>query len=283
MPLQSDPLLVFRGSTSSYGLYARRHWLGEGSALDRRIDERLDATLNAQASDGSWNGSAVETIGGLVTLELLGDPDEPAAVHAVDWLLERHRPVTLYQEAGGGQSYAVGLFSEVSDADAERLQKGSDLPFTPGCPTHVKTAAALYFAGVYDRDIEGRVGRAFRTLGRICQKSGGRFCENLTCSHNVLRAFVCYPDTEDHPVTEEALGHLASVQHPDGAWEASEALYHFVNTAARSQSDVTDAIFERALPLLERSQNPDGSWGDERKELSTFLAVEALKRREVLE
>jgi len=277
--LRYDPYQIFRFGTSPYALYARRKWLGEESESSRiQADQLVNKLIEAQSPNGSWNDSLVETIQNLHLIALLAPKFNGRVKKAVDWLLEKdYEP--MRHTAKDGAKYD-GLFFRINRKDVNQIYRRKDLLFHPGCAGFIKTAAALFFAGIFTKQKDERVLQAFKTLDNVLKRRQGKWC-SMPCSNNILRAYVSHPLKRQSKETKKALTTLAKLQTRSGSWRGIKYFYHTFNIVAQSKLKIARQQVAKALPRLIQLQNRDGSFGREHKEFYTFLVLDGLKKQRI--
>lgn len=280
MKLKYLPYGIFKESRTPCGLYARRNWMGESTAKLKGVIERVvESICRDQLDNGSWGDSVVNTSENLHILSLLAPERDDVGAKGVDWLLEKeHPPMVL--TSGDGSPY-TGLFFKMGPGDTKAIYGRDDLFFNRGCSGFVKTGAALYLSGIFGRGEDKRVGSAFKSLDRVLEVRGGRWC-SLVCSNNILRGYVTHPRRRDSSQTRKALAYLEKVQAKTGGWERIPYFYHSFNTIASSKLPSARRQIERAMPRILRSQNRDGSWGKRHQEFKTFMVLDGLCRQGIL-
>ena len=266
--LTYDPLTVFETSVTPPGLYARKKWLGQEDTPAWRADFRatVASLVRGQGSDGSWNGSVVDTIQRLFGLHLtLREPDDE--IHrALDWLMSQTREI-----AG-----KPGRFGRGPRADDLR-----GLPFSPGRFERLVSGATLFLAAIFGREARPEVLTLYRQLSREGIERKGRWC-GWSCSNNVLRAFVVHPVYRQDEATLMAVKTLSRVQRPSGEWPGDVPFFQTVNALAHLTMEEADTQVEAAFQRLRKTQNMDGTWGRSQPEWNTFLVVHAFKNKGIL-
>ncbi|MFB0510138.1 MAG: hypothetical protein ACETVX_06545 [bacterium] len=279
LPLRYDPYQIFKNSSTPYAIYARRKWLGEETESSR-VEGDLIVTklIEAQSPNGSWNNSVVDTIQNLHLIALLAPKFNGRTKKAVDWLLEKEHEI-MRCRSGDGARYD-GLFFRMNREDTHQIYHRKDLFFNRGCAGFVKTAAALYFAGIFTKQKDERVLQAFKTLDNVIKRRNGKWC-SLSCSNNILRAYISHPLKRASSQTQQALKTLAKLQSRNGGWRGIPFFYHTLNIIALSKLKVAREQIAKSLPRIIRSQNRDGSFGKDNKEFYTFLVLDGLKRQRI--
>lgn len=257
-------------------LYARRWWLGEDSASLRRAERRTTGRIAAvQKHDGSFGGLAT-TIRLLFALHLLQRQGSHESDRAIDWLWEAGQPRQEAQRIKGGVVYH-DLLTRMRLGEASRLRRMAGTPFTSGCSIFVKTACGIFLASVFGRGREARVQRAIRCLDEVIEAKGTLWC-TPTCSANLLKAYAAHPDGGRG--LARAVRALGRMQGTSGSWPGMPFVPTFNALASIDLRDARAQV-RRALPVVRRTQNADGSWGrGSNSELTTFQVVEALRRIE---
>jgi hypothetical protein len=260
------------------GLHARRQWLEDGSASQRRAErDAVRRILRHQRADGSLGGIA-GTIRGLYALHLLRRERTQELDRALDWLWEAS-PGRPGSRGKIGQAPTRDLLLRVPKGDVERFNLSGVVPFTRGCAGFIKTAAGVLLAALLGRGREGRVLRAIRALDAILDQTGGLWC-SPACASNVLRAYVFHPDASRGRGTGRAVRALGRLQTARGSWRGMPFASTF-NILAHVDSREAKAQVRRALPLVKRLQNADGSWGrGPNREHTSFFVVQAVRRFE---
>ena len=280
MELKYSPYAVFKGSRKPYALYAKANWMGERSPSLRDMTKRLiDSLCQKQKKNGSWNDSVVRTVENLYFLSLLAPRRSAAGARAVDWLLEKDRPIVV-RVSGDGGPY-TGLPFEVGHEDVRGIYTRNDLPFNRGCSGFFKTGAALYFSAVFGRGDDERVAVAFRSLDKVLQIRRGKWC-SLPCSGNIFRGYVAHPRKKNSAQTKKALKYLEQAQTRTGGWEGTPFFYQTFNAVAQSELPSARRQIGRAVGRVVRSQNRDGSWGRSNREFNTFMVLDGLHRQGVI-
>ena len=164
----------------------------------------------------------------------------------------------------------------ITDRDLENL------PFTGGETFIVIPPAALFMATIFGLSENNSVKMLFKNLTDFSADitSEGN---KIVFSHNLYRALAVNPLYSSHPVAVGITEMLADTQSERGDWNGKLPFYQTLNAAAHIESEDTGNILRKALPKLINTQNTDGSWGEgENREWNTFLAVHALKNRNLL-
>lgn len=260
------------------GLYARRFWLEENSPALSRAERRATRTILArQRPDGSFGGLA-PTIQNLYALHLLRRERSLELDRALDWLWETGQASLAASRRPDGAIYHDLLF-RMRPGEASRLNSASAFPFTKGCSGFVKTAAGIFLASIFGRGREARVLRALQCFSEIAEVRGGLWCAR-GCSANVLRAYMVHPDASRGRSLGSAVRKLRRLQAGPGSWPGMPFAGIFNGLAHLDTRDARVQV-RRALPLVQRIQNQDGTWGrSPTREQTSFLIVDAIRRME---
>jgi hypothetical protein len=265
-PLRPDPYLVFRGSRTPPGLYARQKWLDEGHSVRWRSD--FDTTVGelfaGQAKNGSWQDSPLETIRRLFGLHLTVRQVEPRIRTAMEWLLV---------EAGAGWPQA-----DETVLPQERMQ---GLPFASTRRPFFLLPAALFLAVIFGKHLDSEVSGLYdRMISFVSERV--ETWEDAAWIHNVLRALVVHPLYGEIPLTRSVVDWLSDRQTPDGDWGHEIPFYQALNALAHLDTPGVNDQLKRAFAHLEGSQHHDGTWGGSEREWNTFLSVHALRNKNLL-
>ncbi len=264
--LHHDPLQIFKASPKPAGLYARQKWLGESvtSAWQRDFHETVLTLLNGQSDDGSWNDSPLETVRRLFGLHLTLRDRSRAIDKALDWLITR----TLNHD----------LLNPPKPMEALASDDFRELPFAPGQPRLSPVCATLFLAAIFQRGSESAVMAHYRLLSRWVHQNTGQ-TDAWPDLSNALRALIVHPDFAGGPATAALVDHLGETQGPSGQWPSQIPFFQTINALGHLRLNAAHRQWVKALPILENTQNADGSWGDEDREWNTFLVVHALKNK----
>jgi hypothetical protein len=91
-----------------------------------------------------------------------------------------------------------------------------------------------------------------------------------------------------HPVfakdnaTALAVEYHADLQTHDGGWGDDSSFYQTLNALAHLEIPQAEKQLERAFERLYETQNRDGTWSLSEPEWNTFIAIHALKNKELL-
>lgn len=265
-PLRYDPLLIFMGSKTPAGLYARQKWLGESETFSWQNDyqETLKALMSGQSDDGSWNQSPFETVRRLFGLHLTLRNRSLEIDKALDWLMKH----TLNHNASS-------LESPIAPASPDAF---AGLPFMPG-QTHVSVICMMLFlATVFQRDQEFDILANYHLLSQwVLQNPGvpGRASDKS----NALRALVVHKEFAKDSATVNLVNELEQIREPSGFWPDSVPFFQTVNALAHLHLEQAYRQWEKVPAILCHTQNSDGSWGSEDREWNTFLVVHAMKNK----
>ena len=185
----------------------------------------------------------------------------------------------MHGTSGDGAKYD-GLFFRVNRKDVSLIYRHNDLLFNRGCTGFVKTAAALYFDGIFTKQKDERVLQAFKTLDNVIKKRHNKWC-SMPCSNNILRAYISHPLKRQSKQTQDALKTLAKLQTRNGSWRGIPYFFHTFNIVAQSKLKIAKQQIQKALPRIVHYQNRDGSFGKGNKEFYTFLVLDGLKRQRI--
>ena len=106
--------------------------------------------------------------------------------------------------------------------------------------------------------------------------------EGAGCSANVVRGLSLTTSPLMKLVAENILYQVALCQKPEGDFHGlgkeNFGSFHFISVFAEWEHPVAHTVILRAIPWLQRSQNPDGTWGkDDKIEQTTIMVVKALR------
>lgn len=273
--LKTSPYAPFAASTSPIGLYVRRCWLEEDSAALKKAEKRVTGRLLArQKRDGSF-GSLSLTIRVLYAMHLLQPGGSPEADRALDWLWESGSPRAEGRRASDGVVYHDMLF-RMRPGEAAGLERLNGTPFSTGCAGFVKTSAAIVLASAFGRGREVRVQRAISCLDEVVHARHGRWCAPA-CSNNVLQAYAAHPDASRGRPFASAIRALGARQGRSGGWPGLPFATTFAVLAGVDSREARAQV-RKALPLVRRLQNRDGSWGRAgRRDVTSFQMLRALR------
>jgi hypothetical protein len=269
MELNYNPYIIFASSTTPAGLYARKKWLNQELTPQWKANFQrcVEALLAHQSSDGSWQGSVIETIRHLFGLHLTIREANHDINTALDWLIQK----ALDAE--------IGRTIEGESLSSENLRS---LPFTPGNFELFLVSATLFLGSIFERDLDPDIlaiyeWRVRRILGEKDPSA------EWPSANNILRAFVVHLVYSLSTATEMLVMKLSKAQEESGKWKKGIPLYKTVNALAHLDSEEAGVQVRKAFEYLVGTQNKDGTWGREEREWNTFLVVHAMKKKGVLE
>lgn len=143
------------------------------------------------------------------------------------------------------------------------------------------TGAALFLSSIFGHQSDSDVLALYQWLSSEGIKNKGWWFDE-TSSHNVLRAMVVHPVFAKDDATALAVGQLADLQTDKGAWGHNLPFYQTLNALAHLELDQAEKQLEKAFVLLFEKQNSDGTWGHVEVEWNTFLAIHALRNKDLL-
>ena len=269
MELSYNPYVIFASSTTPVGLYARKKWLNQELTPQWMADFQrcAGAILEHQLPDGSWQGSAIETIRHLFVLHLTIREANREINAALDWLTE------LAMDALKVRSIKNEPFN------SESLRA---LPFTPGSFDTFLISAALFLSCTFGREEDAYVLAMYEWQANAILTEEDQPLE-WGSLNNMLRAFVVHSMYSMNSATETLVTKLAGVQEESGRWEKGINLYHTVNALAHLDLEEAESQVEKAFGYLAETQNDDGTWGSGDREWNTFLVVHAMRKKGVLD
>jgi len=266
MKLNFDPFQIFKESRTPAGLYARKKWLGQGEEKGWQGDTHTTVSelFKGQAGNGSWNQSPLRTVRRLFGLHLTVRERTEKIEKSLNWLLD---------------CCLISFPKKLVPLDVRPTLPGlRGLPFSPGCSGYFLYGATLFLSSIFGMEDDERVLSMYKALAETGRKDNGRWC-GLSCSNNILRAFVVHPEFSLHKATLLAVEVLAREQDPSGIWKGPVPFYRTVNALAHLDFDKADAQLKKAFMRLYGSQNRDGTWGRVDKEWKSFLTLHALKNK----
>lgn len=258
-----DPYACFMNSRTPVGLYARQKWLNQASVQTWQADfERTVALLQAgQRPDGSWDGSFLETVRRLFGLHLTVRYPTPDITRAIHW---------LFETAPGDR--------EIEGADNRDL---AGLPFAPGDGHLLSAGMTLFLATIFEGASHPQTIALYEWLSEKVFEDKA-FLNRSGDVTNVLRALAVHPLYATSDAMVFIVEGLSGLQDGSGTWPPPLPFYLTVNALAHLDLPSAQSQLEKALPLLARTQNRDGTWGDTEQEWNTFLVVHSLKNRKIL-
>ena len=269
MKLRNDPYQIFRYSRTPAGLYARQKWLGEAERSQWKTDfqETVGVLLSDQSPNGSWHHETAATIKHLFGLHLTVRSSNAQIESALAWLLEN---IEIQTDK-----------IHVSAEDVATVNDLTGLPFVPSRLDMFLTAATLFLTTIFDRENEPKVVAVYQCLSTQGIKNKGLWFDGA-CSHNIFRAMVVHPVFAKDNATGLAVEYHADLQTDDGGWEDGLSFYQTLNALAHLDLPQAEIQLERAFERLYETQNRDGTWSLSEPEWNTFLAIHALKNKELL-
>jgi hypothetical protein len=226
--------------------------------------DTLNALMSGQSDDGSWNQSPLETVRRLFGLHLTIRNQTLAIEKALDWLMRHTLPHNT-------SNLAVPIAPASPDAFA-------GLPFTPG-HTHVSVVCmTLFLATVFQKGEEPAILAHYHILSLWIAQNAS-LMDTTSDRSNALRALVVHKEFPEDRATVALVNDLEKIQAPSGCWPDSIPFFRTVNALAHLHLEQANRQWDKALAILCRTQNSDGSWGSEDREWNTFLVVHALKNK----
>jgi hypothetical protein len=269
MELSYNPYIIFASSTTPAGLYARQKWLNQELTPQWKADFQrcAEAILEHQTPEGSWKGSAVETIRHLFGVHLTIREANREIDNALDWLMERA------MDALKGRSIKDESLS------SESLRA---LPFTPCSFNTFLINATLFLSSIFGREEDAYVFAMYEWQANAILTEEDRPPE-WGSLNNMLRAFVVHPMYSMNLATEKLVTKLDGAQEESGRWGKDINPYQTVNALAHLDMEEAESQVEKAFEYLAETQNDDGTWGETDREWNTFLVVHAMRKKGVLE
>jgi hypothetical protein len=265
IPLRYYPYACFTTSDSPFGLYARQKWIGteEDNTWQSDFDNCVASLWDGQSQDGSWDESFILTVHRLFGLHLTVRHPTEEIEKALEWLLDQtvdgHRGVE-------GAILADDLLG---------------LPFVTGNPHSLRLAMTLFLRTVFDRADNCEIRARYQELSsRVLRDPEG--WGDHSDINNILRAFAVHSVFANDPATLCMVEGLSRIQDDSGMWPETLPFYQTVNALAHLNLPAADRQVKKAFPLLARTQNQDGTWGETQKEWNTFLVVHALRNKKAL-
>jgi hypothetical protein len=269
MKLRFDPYQIFRCSKTPAGLYARQKWLGEADSPEWQADfqNRVKKLSADQLPNGSWRQSYVITIVNLFGLHLTLRATNNRIDDALGWLLDNIRL----------NPTGVGILSDMEIQQPDL----TGLPFVSSRSEMFLTAATLFLSTIFNRSIDPKVLTIYKWLCKQGLTKEG-LGSDLTALHNVFRAMVVHPKFAKEDLSVKTVEIYAELQTKNGDWGHSLPFYQTLNAVAHLNSPQADILLEPAFARLIKTQNSDGTWGQREPEWNTFLAIHALKNKNLL-
>ena len=264
MKLKYSPYQIFVNRKTPASLYARKKWLGEEEADNWKKDfrEAVEIILGKKIWDEK---NTLSVLRKLFDLHLTVREENPEIIDAVEKLLLK--------------SEIIFNKKDISIIGEEEI---GNLPFAEGESYSIIPAAALFTAAVFNQDKNPLSEKLYTTLIDFSREAGEGGSLRIF-RHNLFRALAVNSRYSDNPETGRILKMLISSQSNKGDFGGRLPFYQAVNAAAHISSNDSDILFKKALPLIVKSQNPDGSWGKgDSRERNTFLTVHALRNKSVI-
>jgi hypothetical protein len=266
MKLRFNPLQVFKTSKTPAGLYARQKWLGESntSRWEKDFKATLNILLKNQGKDGSWKESGVETINRLFGLHLtLREPNNEIE-RALNWL--------------SGKIDLQKANVKACCKECKIHEKLEGLPFIGSNSQIFFISATLFLSSIFKRQENPFVMDCYHWISSVDQVNS-IIRTDPASSYNVLRALVVHPVYSDEKFTSPFALYFSNMQTSSGDWGPNLPFYKVLNALAHLDSPLASIQIKKAFANLYKTQNEDGTWGDDEPEWNTFLAVHALKNK----
>ena len=268
LDLAHDPLSIFHGSRTPPALYARQKWMNQSHTQTWRDDFKTTVGNLRQdrGYDGLWQGSSLETIRRLFGLHLtVRDADESIRESL-------HRLLDMAEKSVAKQDDKT--FS------AETLH---DLPFTLCGTADVILPATLFLATIFGLASDPRVNRLYACMAERIHTVTAIEALDPAAVHNMFRALVVHSEyAKGHPVTIAVVQWYADHQRTDGTWGAKIPFYQALNALAHLDPAMSGNMCQKAIEKIAKTQNADGSWGENDSEWCTFLVLHALRNHQFL-
>jgi squalene cyclase len=263
--LKVDPLNYAASLESPIGIYLRRAIFKKETNTDATLKKELhEKTVADQSTDGSWSQLFVHTANNLWNLVLLGyDAEDENVKKGLEWLLSIQR----HQYKG-----YPGFFYSDNREDPSLMRSTFYGEFGPGCTIFYQTAYAIHLFHIFGFDNHRRIQTTVRSYLQFWKPD---WC-GAWCTINVLRMLIEHPLSSESGQVENGLKHLAKRQTEMGTWK-SFRFYHTFHALSRARHVLAERQLRKALPLVVKRQNRDGSWGRKERETETFLVLDALK------
>jgi hypothetical protein len=253
------------GMKSPIGTYLRREVFKKAAKNDLALNSELyEQTIAGQSTGGSWNQVFVYTANNLWNLFLLGCNSRDKSVKkGLEWLLSIQK-----------QSYRgyPGFFLTSNRKDPSLMRSTPFAEFGPGCTIFYQTTYAVHLFHIFGLDNNSRVQTTIDSYLRFWRPN---WCGSW-CNLNVLRILIEHPLSCESQQVKDALDYFAKRQTKTGAWKCY-SFYHMFHALSRAKHASAKQQLEKALPLVIRRQNRDGSWGKKEPETTTFLVLDALQ------
>ena len=267
--LEVDPFTYAETLHSPIGVYLRRE------VFQKEVDASLkrslhDKTVADQSADGSWNQLFVNTANNLWNLYLLGyDAKDVNVEKGLNWLLTIQR----HQYKG-----YPGFFLSGNRDDPRKMRSTVYGEFGPGCTIFYQTAYAVHLFHLFGFDDNQRVQAAVKSYLRFWRPN---WC-GAWCTINVLRVLIEHRLSAGSEQVERGIKSLARRQTKRGSWKGFP-FYHTFHALSRAEHTSAGKQLKKACRLVVKRQNEDGSWGEQRREIESFLVLDALKNVDYLQ
>ena len=263
--LRHNPYMIFEGSRTPPGLYARQKWLSQGETESYKTD--FDATVAELISIGvrpsNRSERILETLHRLFGLHLTVRNPNPIIEAALSELIAGNRVRS--------QKIEMVLMPD-------RLR---GLPFAATRWTYFIVPATLFLLAIFGKATTLEANQLYAQFAADVAESA-EFQRNTVAMHNALRALVVHPDDRFRPAIRSAVSWFAARQTARGDWGPKIPFFQAVNALAHLNIPEADAQFDNALIHIINSQNTDGTWGSADQEWQTFLVVHALRNKGIL-
>ena len=263
--LKANPLNYVTNLESPIGVYLRSGIFKKKTETDKTLKRNLYEKIVAdQSANGSWNQLFVYTANNLWNLALLGyDAKDRSLKKGLEWLLSIQR----HQYRG-----YQGFFLSNNRKDARVMRSTFYGEFGPGCMIFYQTTYAVHLFHILGFDSNRQVQTTVKSYLQFWRPD---WCGSW-CTINVLRILIEHPLSKESKKVESGVKYLAKRQTKKGAWKGFP-FYHTFHALSRAHHALAKKQLEKALPLVVRRQNRDGSWGRKKRETETFLVLDALK------
>jgi hypothetical protein len=263
--LETDPLNYVANLDSPIGIYLRKELFKKETAGDAALKKEMHEKIAVdQSADGSWDQLFVKTANNLWNLALLGfKVEDPSVKTGLDWIL------SIQKEKYRGHP---GFFNSRNRKDSSTMRSTCYGEFGPGCTIFYQTTYAIHLFHLFGLDDYKQVET---TINSYLQFWKPTWC-GTWCTINVLNILAEHPFSKQSKLVENALIHFANLQSKTGTWKGLP-FYHTFHTLSKANNTLAKKQLDRALPLVIRRQNNDGSWGRKEPQTETFLVLDALK------
>jgi hypothetical protein len=270
MTLKHDPYQILRKDKSPFGLYARKKWLleGEKASFQDELHQEVSEILRDQKSDGSWDGSIILTAEKLFHLHLTIRERNDEIERALLWLYKQ---------------YTLGRSARVSSVFENDYEIAKKIPFM-ACEIEILLPLTLLFlTGVFNWEEYGPFPSIFFKVREELLSPERNLSAAERC--NFLRAYIIKQKYQGEPFIQNMLDYISRSQTQNGDWGPEYDFYLTLNGVAHSGSAAGNRQLKRAYPLLVKTQNSDGSWGNPPEHnpvFATFLTIHTLQNRGLL-